>query len=172
MMAHHFKRREFCMPLSRIGFFSRGAAGLAVLLAATAFAADKPASFGKGKATGPLLSRAALRECLAQVTKVRSLSEEIAKAQAVMNDEQAEIAKLDAAHKERLTTLDRTSAEAVNTYNAEGQGLDQRIDAYNARTPAFTAQVAALQTERETFAKNCENRNYDENDETAIKNGK
>jgi uncharacterized protein involved in exopolysaccharide biosynthesis len=143
-----------------------------VLLAATVFAADKPASFGKGKATGPLLTRAALRECLAQVTKVRGLSEDIAKAQTAMNDEQAEIAKLDAAHKERLTTLDRSSAEAVNAYNAEGQVLDQRIDAYNARTPAFNAQVVALQAEREAFAKNCDNRNYDENDETAIKNGK
>ena len=172
MMFHRFKRGGSCMPLSRSGFLSRGVAGLAVLIAATAFAADKPASFGKGKATGPLLTRAALRECMAQVTRVRSLSEDIAKAQAAMNDEQAEIAKLDAAHKDRLTTLDRSSAEAVNAYNAEGQALDQRIDAYNARTPAFNAQVAALQTEREAFAKNCENRNYDENDETAIKNGK
>ena len=171
-MIHRFESGEFHMALSRIGSFSRGAAGVAALIAATAFAADKPASFGKGKATGPLLSRAALRECLARVAKVRGLSEDITKAHAAMNDEQAEIAKLDAAHKERLSVLDRSSAEAVNAYNAEGQGLDQRIDAYNARTPAFNVQVAALQTEREAFAKNCENRNYDENDETAIKNGK
>ena len=172
MMFHRFKRGGSCMPLSRSGFLSRGVAGLAVLIAATAFAADKPASFGKGKATGPLLTRAALRECMAQVTRVRSLSDDMTKAQAAMNDEQAEITQLSAVHKERLSTLDRSSAEAVNAYNTEGQALDQRIDDYNARTPAFNAQVAALQTEREAFAKNCENRNYDENDETAIKNGK
>ena len=160
------------MPLSRFAFQFSLLGGAALLMASAALAADKPASFGKGKASGPLLTRAALRECLAQVPRMRSLSEDIAKAQAAMNDEQAEIAKLDATHKDRLSTLDRTSAEAVNTYNAEGQGLDQRIDAYNARTPAFNAQVAALQTEREAFAKNCENRNYDENDEAAIKNGK
>ena len=160
------------MPLSRFAFPFSLVGGAALLMASAAFAADKPASFGKGKATGPLLTRAALRECLAQVTRVRSLSEDIAKTQATMNDEQAEIAKLDAAHKDKMATLDRTSAEAVSAYNTEGQALDQRIDAYNARTPAFNAQVAALQTEREAFAKNCENRNYDENDETAIKNGK
>ena len=160
------------MPLSRFAFPLSLVGGAVLLMGSAALAADKPASFGKGKAAGPLLTRAALRECLAQATRVRSLSEDIAKTQTAMNDEQAEIARLDAVHKDKLAALDRTSAESVNAYNAEGQALDQRIDAYNARTPAFNAQVAALQTEREAFAKNCDNRNYDENDETAIKNGK
>jgi uncharacterized protein involved in exopolysaccharide biosynthesis len=144
----------------------------AMLLATSAHAADKPASFGKGKAAGPLLTRAELRECLAQAGRIRSLGEEAGKLQATLNADQAEIARLDAARKDKLATLDRTSPEAVQAYNAEGEAFDQRIDAYNARTPAFNAKVDALQAERDAFAKACDNRNYDEKDEIAIKNGK
>ncbi len=137
-----------------------------------AFAADKPASFGKGKAGGPVMSRAELRECLAQVLTVRSLNDEAAAVQAALAKEQAAIGQLDAAHKDKRAALDLTNAEAVDAYNAEGKALDQRIDAYNARTPAFNAKVDALQAARDTFAKGCDNRNYDEKDEAAIKSGK
>jgi uncharacterized protein involved in exopolysaccharide biosynthesis len=144
----------------------------ALLFATSAHAADKPASFGKGKAAGPLLTRAELRECLAQAGRIRSLGEEAGQLQAVLNADQAEINRLNAARKDTLATLDRTNPEAVQAYNAEGAALDQRIDAYNARTPSFNAKVDALQAERDTFAKACDNRNYDEKDEIAIKNGK
>jgi septal ring factor EnvC (AmiA/AmiB activator) len=161
------------MPEPRHSSFAGRLVLAAALLAATcAHAADKPASFGKGKAGGPLLTRAELRECLAQTTRIRNLSDEAAKLQAALEADKAEITRLDAARKDKLATLDRSSAEAVSAYNAEGQVLDQLIDAYNARTPAFNAKVDALQTEREGFAKGCDNRNYDEKDETAIKNGK
>ena len=89
-----------------------------------------------------------------------------------MAADEAEIKRLDAAHKEKFVSLDRTSAEAVDAYNTESQQLDKLIDAYNAGTPAFNAKVDALQAERTSFAKDCDNRNYDEKDELAIKNGK
>ena len=149
-----------------------GLAVMVLLFAAAAQAADKPASFGKGKATGPLLSRAQLRECLAQQGRLQTLSADAAKLQAGMAADEAEIKRLDAAHKEKFASLDRTSAEAVVAYNAESQQLDKLIDVYNAGTPAFNAKVDALQAERASFAKDCDNRNYDEKDELAIKNGK
>ena len=145
---------------------------MALLCAAVSQAADKPASFGKGKATGPLLSRAQLRECLAQQGRLQTLSADASKLQAGMAADEAEIKRLDAAHKEKFVSLDRTSAEAVAAYNTESQQLDKLIDAYNANTPAFNAKVEALQAERTSFAKDCDNRNYDEKDELAIKNGK
>ena len=132
----------------------------------------KPASFGKGKADGPLLTRAQLRECLAQQVRVRTMSEATLKLQTALDADKAEIARLGAVLTDKLAALDRTSSEAVQAYNAEALARDQLIDAYNARTPEFNTKVDALQTERETFTKNCENRNYDEDDEFAIKAGK
>ena len=144
----------------------------ALMLAANADAADKPASFGKGKATGPLLTRAQLRECLAQQGRIVALSEEAQKLQTGLAADKAGIAQLDAAHKDKLAALDRTSAEAVEAYNGEALLLDKMIDDYNGRTPAFNAKVDALKAERDSFAKGCDNRNYDESDEAAIRKGK
>ena len=158
-----------------------GWAVLATLLAsAGVHAADKPAakppakqaSFGKGKPEGPLLSRAQLRECLAQQGRVRTMSESAMKLQTTLEAEKGEISRLGVVLTDKLAALDRTSAEAVQAYNAEAAARDALIDAYNARTPGFNTQVDALQAEREAFTKNCENRNYDEEDEFAIRAGK
>jgi hypothetical protein len=145
----------------------------ALLLPAGGFAAEpRPAGFGKGKPGGPVLSRAELRECMAQMAAVRSLNDEAAALQAALGKEQAEIGRIDAARKEKRAALDVSNGEAVDAYNGEGKALEQRIDAYNARTPTFNTKVEALQLARDTFAKTCDNRNYDEKDEAAIKNGK
>jgi len=164
---------EYPMPKSHRSPLSHLLLLLALVVPCGAFAADpKPASFGKGKASGPVMTRAELRECMAQMATVRSLNDEAAALQTALAKEQAEIGALDAAHKDKRAALDLTNAEAVDGFNAEGRALDQRIDAYNARTPAFNAKVEALQAARSTFAKGCDNRNYDEKDEAAIKSGK
>ena len=144
----------------------------ALLFAATGQAADKPASFGKGKASGPLLTRAQLRECFAQQDRVRISSEEASKLQTTLGAEKDTIDRLEAERKDKFAALDRTSAEAVDAYNTLAAALDKRIDEYNARTPVFNTKVEALQAERAAFSKACDNRNYDEKDETAIRNGK
>ena len=144
----------------------------AALAVGVAHAADKPASFGKGKSGGPLLTRAQLRECMAGQARVQGLREESIQLQASLDADKAELARLSALHQNKLATLDRTSVEAIGAYNAEGSALDQQIDAYNARTPTFNAKVQALQNERDAFTKGCENRDYDEKDEIAIKKGR
>jgi hypothetical protein len=132
----------------------------------------RPASFGKAKADGPLLTRAQLRECLAQQLRVRESSEATLKLQTALDSEKSEIARLGALLADKLAALDRSSADAVQAYNTEALARDKLIDAYNARTPEFNARVDALQAERDAFARDCENRNYDELDEDAIKAGK
>ncbi len=141
---------------------------------ASAQAADPPkeGSFGKGKAGGPLLSRAELRDCMARQGRVRSQSDETVNLQAELDREKAEVTALGAALKEQLAALDRTSADAVAAYNLQAQAVDKRAGDYNALTPAFNAKVEALKSERDAFAKVCENRRFDEKDEIAIKNGK
>jgi hypothetical protein len=137
-------------------------------------AAAEPAragSFGKGKSNRPLLTRAELRDCLATQDRVRQLGERIVADQAALDKEKTAITQNGTALAERLAALDRTSAEAVNAYNADAQAHDQRVTAYNASTPAFNAQVDALKDARAKFAGGCENRDFDEKDEIAIRKG-
>jgi hypothetical protein len=137
-------------------------------------AADPPksGSFGKGKAGGPLLTRAELRDCMTRQDKVRSLGDEVVKTQAEMDKEKTEVTGLGASLKERSGMLDRTDADAVNAYNAQVQEFEKRVDAYNALAPTFNAKADRLKAERDGFAKACENRRFDEADEIAIKKGK
>ncbi|CAN5914166.1 hypothetical protein BH11PSE8_BH11PSE8_15400 [soil metagenome] len=142
-----------------------------VLLAATAaHAADKPAT--KGKGNGPLLTRAELRECMAQPTRIAAEAEELRKQQAANETDKTQIVQQGDALKEQLATLDRTSAEAVAAYNEKAQARDARVDAYNAANAAINTRVEALQAQRNAYLTGCENRRYDEKDEIAIKNGK
>lgn len=163
---------SFFAPMRR--FLPAGLALLALSvfsLAASAAEPPRTGSFGKGKTNRPLLTRAELRECLATQDRVRQLGERIVADQAALNKEKAEITQAGAALAERLAALDRTSADAVNGYNADAQAHDRRVDAYNAGTPAFNAQVELLKDARARFAGACENRDFDEKDELAIRKG-
>ena len=148
-----------------------------LLLLASSFsigqAADKPSgSFGSGKAGGAYLTRDQLRACLAQQGRVAQQDGELQKEQAALAGSKAEIARSGDALKDKLDTLDRTSAEAVAAYNDQAQARDKQIDDYQARVGAFNIRVDALKAEREAFGKGCENRRYFEEDEIAIKKGK
>ena len=137
-------------------------------------AADKPkeSGFGKGKPGGPLLTKAQLRDCLAQQERVRAQTEETVRLQAALERDKTEITKLGDLLKEQLAALDRGDANAVDAYNAQAQNRDKMIDDYEARALQFNAKVESLQGERGAFAKGCENRRFDELDEIAIKSGK
>ena len=152
------------------------ACALALLvLHAVAQAPDKPRTgtlrLGKGKSSGPLLTRAELRECLGLQARLRAFSEEVVAAQTALDKDKAELAQRSAALKEELAALDRTSADAVSAYNASVLEHELRIDTYNARTPAFNAKVGALQEQGAAFGRGCENRDFDEKDEIAIRKG-
>jgi hypothetical protein len=147
------------------------------LLAATlAVAADKPgkreASFGDGKATGPYLTREQLRICLARQTKVNDENATMRKEQAALTTLKAEIARSGDELKQKLETLDRTSAEVVDAYNESVTARDKQIDEYQRRVDAFNARVETDKAERDAFGQGCNNRRYFEEDEIAIKKGK
>ena len=160
------------MPFHR---FTRTFLALSLFGASTAFAADAPkkeSSFGSGKAGGGVLSREALRACLAQQAQV-------AKTDAALPAEKATLGELHAGFvrggdtlKADGEALDRSNAEAVTAYNTQLQARDQQIDAYQARVTAYNARVEAAKAEREAFVKVCGGRSFYEEDEAAIKRGK
>jgi flagellar motility protein MotE (MotC chaperone) len=136
--------------------------------------ADKPkvGGFGKPKAGSPLLSRAELRDCLARKERIRVQREETTKLQADLARDKEEITRLEKELQQQSSTLDRTSQAAVDSYNEQALARNKLIDAYEAATPAYNAKVEALTADAGAFAKACENRRYDEDDEIAIQRGK
>ena len=162
-------------PAMRLHTLTSTLLTMALLSAATAFAADKPkkeGSFGTGKPSGAILSRDQLRACLAQQARVAQQDDELPKEKAQLAGAHSELVRNGEALKQRLETLDRSDAPAVAAYNDEAQARDKRIDELQARVSAFNARVEAFQVEREAFVKACGNRSFFEEDEIAIKKGK
>lgn len=148
---------------------------LILLTAGTGHAADKPkkqGAFGTGKAVGAYLTRDQLRACLAQHAQTTRRDAALQQEQAALTNAKAEIARSGDVLKLQLEVVDRTQADAVAAYNEQAKARDQQIDDYQARVTAFNTRVDARQTDRDAFAKNCDNRRYFEEDEIAIKKGK
>jgi hypothetical protein len=159
---------------ARVVFALCCASALLALPAVHAAEKKEPAAKTKPAPAAPkplLLSRAELRECMAQKERIRVQHEETARLKEQLIKDKDEITRLGEALKEKLVTLDRTSADAVTAYNAEAAARDKLIDAYEAATPAFNNKADALGAERGAYAKACENKRYDEKDEQAILRG-
>lgn len=147
---------------------------LAAALGSAQAAADKLriGVFGSGKGAGALLTKAELRECLAIEARVVGGADAAARDRAQLEKEKAELMRQGEVLKAELETLDRTSAEAVDGYNARAQARDKAIDAFEARSDAFNVRVAAIDADRATFRQRCDNRRFDQADEEALRKGK
>jgi hypothetical protein len=150
------------------------AASLALAAASSHAAPPKlrEGSLGAGKASGPIMSMAQLRTCVAQQNRIQGQSEETTKTQQQLTAERAEIDRGAAALKDDLPGVDRTNKEAVEAYVARAKAHDKLIDSYEARVPPFNVQVEALNAERAAYAKACEGRRYLEDDYKDIQAGK
>ncbi len=146
----------------------------ALLVASAACAADKPkeASFGKGKASGPVLTREQLRQCLTQQAQVKSEEAELVKLQNGLNTDKAAIMRSGEVLTEQGAALDRSKPELVTAYNELVLARDKAIDDLQARGAQFNDRSGAAGVQREAFAKACEGRSYNESDEIAIQKGK
>lgn len=128
--------------------------------------------FGSGKGSGPLLTKAELRECLGLQDRIKSGNESATRDREVLEREKAELIRQGDELKTQLEALDRTSVEAIEAYRARVAARDQAIDAFEARSTEFNARVSALGVDRASFGRRCDNRRFDEIDEIAIRNGK
>jgi hypothetical protein len=146
----------------------------ALLAASAAHAADKPkeATFGKGKASGPVLTRDQLRQCLAQQAQVKNEEAELVKLQNGLNTDKAAILRSGEVLAEQGAALDRTKPELVTAYNELVLARDKAIDELQARGAQFNERAGAAGVQREAFSKACEGRTYNEIDEIAIQKGK
>ena len=102
------------------------------LAASSIHAAPREGTLGGGKASGPVMSMAQLRACLAQQSRIQSQSDDTVKIQQQLKNDRAEIDRNAAALKDEMAALDRTSKEAVESYVAKAQAHDKSIDSYEA----------------------------------------
>jgi hypothetical protein len=125
--------------------------------------------------TGPkdsILTPAQLQECVRHKERLHAQTDDALKDKAQIEADKAEIARTNTSLAEEVATIDRTSEEAVNAYNAKVEKRDQLIDAYEKRVTAYNAKAEQVKATKEGYEKSCENRRYDERDLNDIKRKK
>jgi len=137
---------------------------LAALLAPTAHGADKKAAPPAPAPKTPVLTPEQLRDCMAQKEKLGKDTDAVVKAKAAVAVDKAEIDSTGAALNEQATTLDRTNADAVATFNAKVLERNGRVDAYQARVAAYNSDAETVLSAKEAYEKACANRRYDDRD--------
>ena len=136
---------------------------LAALLAPTAHGADKKTPPAPAPKTS-ILTPEQLRDCMAQKEKLGKDTDAVVKAKAAVAVDKAEIDSTGAALSEQATTLDRTNADVVATYNAKVLERNGRIDAYQAKVAAYNTDAETVLAAKEAYEKTCANRRYDDRD--------
>ncbi len=158
----------------RITALTRALLIAALALPAVGHAADAPKKEGN-PGTGnsaAILTRDQLRACRTQQERVVQRDDALANEKATLAATQGEIVRSGEVLKTKLSTLDRTDAEAVAAYNDQTQARDRQIDDFETRANAFNGSVKAADAEREVHRQACANRRFLEEDEAAIKKGK
>lgn len=139
---------------------------------AAAEAKPREGSLGKGKSGGPVLTREQLRQCMTEQERLRVETADVVAAQRALDADKAELTRLAEALKTQLETLDRSSQQAVDGYNAEATRRTKMVESYQAAAPLFNDRVDKLDAAKETWTKDCADRRYREDDFDLIKAGK
>lgn len=142
-------------------------------VAGDAGAAEKTRKDAAAKPSGSaLLTPAQLRECVDQKERLHSQTDDALRDKAAIETDKAEITRSGTSLGEQSATLDKTSAEAVDAYNAQVDARDKLIDSYQARVTAYNLKAEAVKATKEGYEKSCENRRYDERDLNDVKRKK
>jgi hypothetical protein len=128
--------------------------------------------FGNGKGSGPLLTRAELRECIGMQERVKTGGEAAVRERDLLEQEKAMLMRQREDIQAALDKLDLANAEAVEQHKARAQTHDQSVQDFSARSNAFNARIGALEGDRTGFKQRCEGRRFDQVDEEAIRKGK
>lgn len=149
------------------------------LLIAFVFAAGSAQAAGAARAAAgasaprtPLLTPAQLRDCVTQKERLHTQTDDALKDKAAIESVKAEITSSGASLADQVDSLDKTSAEAVDGYNAKVEARDKLIEGYQASVAAYNVKAEAVKTTKDNYEKTCELRRYDERDLNDIKRKK
>lgn len=144
-----------------------------VLLAGAVHAADAVrTAAGASAPRTPLLTPSQLRDCIAQKERLHAQTDDALKDKVAVEAMKTEITSSGNALAEQVATLDKTSAEQVDAYNAKVEVRDKLIDGYQAKVDAYNVKAEAVKTTKDNYEKTCETRRYDERDLNDIKRKK
>lgn len=121
-------------------------------------------TLGGGSGAGPTLTREQLRDCLVEQDQLKTTSDALARETQTIDAEKTEITSAGAALKEDEGKLDKTSADALKAHVEKALAHDQRIEAWNAKLPAFNERVRTLQQLNDKWKGGCADRRYREDD--------
>jgi hypothetical protein len=152
--------------------FALGAAALAAMLVAGAGAAEKSRTASSKKSADAVLTPDQLRDCLEKDARRNKATDAALKMKAEIAAEKAVIDRSGTALGEEATTLDHTSEDAVNAYNAKVDERDAEIAAYEAKVAAYNKDTETVKALDDAYAKSCSNRRYDDRDLSDIQRKK
>lgn len=177
---HVFARRW--LPLITAGVVSGFAMHVAVAQSgatktpakSTAKPAAKPreGSLGGGTATGPMLTKDELRQCIAEQDRLKQETADVVTTQQKLAKDRGEIDRASAALDADRPTVDVSNKEAVEAFNARLQAKAKLVADYQSAAPAFNQRIDKLDADDKAFTKNCKDRKYFEDEYDEIKAGK
>ncbi len=143
-------------------------------------AAAKPAkptkaregSLGTGTASGPMLTKDELRQCIAEQDRLKKETSEVVTTQQKLAKDRTELERVSAEIDADKPKVDLSNKEAVDTFNARLQAKGQFVTDYKAAASQFNDRVDKLDADDKTFTKNCKDRRYFEDEFDEIKAGK
>jgi hypothetical protein len=102
-----------------------------------------------------ILTPAQLQECVNRKERLQAQTDDALKDKAAIEADKAEIARSGTSLAEELTTLDRTSEDAVGAYNAKVEQRDKLIETYQGRVNAYNLKAEAVKTTQDGYDKSC-----------------
>jgi hypothetical protein len=135
-----------------------------MLVAGAAGAADKAKSQPVKKSGDAILTPEQLRDCLEKQTRRDKATDAALRTKADVAAAKAAIDRSGNALSEEATSLDRTSEDAVNAYNAKVDERNKQIEAYEAKVAAYNKEAESVQALSDAYAQTCSNRRYDDRD--------
>jgi hypothetical protein len=148
------------------------AAAATMLAAGVAGAADKSKSPPAKKSADAILTPEQLRDCLDKQTRRDKATDAAMKTKADVAAAKAAIDRSGNALSEEATTLDRTSEDAVNAYNAKVDERNKQIEAYETKVAGYNKEAESVQALNDAYAQTCSNRRYDDRDLSDIQRKK
>jgi hypothetical protein len=148
------------------------AAALATVLAAGAAGAAEKTKSPPKKSADAILTPEQLRDCLDKEARTKKVTDAALKTKADVAAAKAAIDRSGNALSEEATTLDRTSEDAVNAYNAKVDDRNRQIEAYEAKVAAYNKEADSAKALNDAYAQTCSNRRYDDRDLSDIQRKK
>jgi len=122
--------------------------------------------------SGPVLSRAQLRSCVADEAAIIQHENGLSAAQESIRNTEDQIKNLEARIRIEQLALDRYNQESVERFNKLIDRHQYLVETYNAALPDYNSKVRDMNAVIDKFNAACANHAYYESDMLAIKSGK